>query len=1154
MGEIGEVPNLQVKIDNWGRFFLQRLHHFYRNKCHCDLTLLFSSLDSIKSVKVHRVVLYACTDYFETLDIRADEEHGDFLELSKEMHPDVVMPIISFMYTGKLEYPTTMQQKLYEAADKLGLTVLTKLLKDPSKQNSDSHRSMHPEESNLKTKLQQYEKSLDYASNYDTQDSQDSYLSSSVPSKQVEEPFVTLTLATKTPPQRPNLKPDVTFVSRPSTSGNKSISRATILSRNTVSSLTSIPSKPKMSDLSLPAKLPGRKLPIWKPRKVPLTGSPSLLDSTNEIRQSAKKSMEPQQPQPTRFEWDEDLQDPTTLKRVEDAFDILSYDKAAEIIHPIDFEDDIPDVRRNTSTHNNLGKRNSALISPDSPPSKRPKEIDLRDMKEYGKQQQLRNEILCSEDTEDALDADEVYNSCNEESQDATSLAHTNFSTSTPKPILKTVSKPEPSPLASKRVRFSLEGKENNDKSTEPSVDFTTGKSATVVTKQKTIIKANEAGSGKHAKIVQEMLKKYPNLATRGSVKFKVVTNKQGAVPATVQQAVEGDASSGNKSSSSSVSYIYLVNENSNPMPGFHIDRTEIDKGKEKGFDVDNKNGPWLCYTCNDYEPIGFDSYYNYRKHFVEVHELKIDARICEYCGVRNSKRNYLLFHLYTKHGIKPPNNVSFPKCPDCDYIALSDALLVKHRGSHDLKEGLTCYTCNASFKSFASMQSHLASDFHVQRSSEKEGKIRYICPYCQVSFSDRDSLGKHVIMTHWGKGEKSNNRKNELEMYDEQSGRELPKQYDEESQEMEMEDLGGAASECQTSSELESLSNVASGIATSLNLVGNEQTVIYYEQQTESQDIGGEATVMTGDDYKEYMITENACDIQNEAQYHNLDENEEPTQIENEDSNSRASNAEEVLPTSCSDHDYSEPQAEDTVRQIVSTHAMPGTYSSGPQLIQQILPDQRLVFSTQPNVVFQPSRLNMPQRVLIAPTNVVLSQIGHPGQNVIFPQVISSAGLILSDPVLRQPGNLVQVPNNTVVFTNQEVEDSPNNFTSMEPSVQDPVDENPMEVTEDVEDSVLPDEVNEVNDEPEQIAEEEETNRTTETIESMESMESMESERDEETEKEESSDSASVVKKEGDRSVSRIEAAKIVDDWDEANDNSQSVENRSDGPSRPEF
>lgn len=73
------------------------------------------------------------------------------------------------MYTGKLEYPTTMQQKLYEAADKLGLTVLTKLLKDPSKQNFDSQKSMPSEETNLKAKLQQYERSLDYSTNYDAQ-------------------------------------------------------------------------------------------------------------------------------------------------------------------------------------------------------------------------------------------------------------------------------------------------------------------------------------------------------------------------------------------------------------------------------------------------------------------------------------------------------------------------------------------------------------------------------------------------------------------------------------------------------------------------------------------------------------------------------------------------------------------------------------------------------------------------------------------------------------------------------------------------------------------------------------------------------------------------------------------------------------------------
>lgn len=99
----------------------------------------------------------------------------------------------------------------------------------------------------------------------------------------------------------------------------------------------------------------------------------------------------------------------------------------------------------------------------------------------------------------------------------------------------------------------------------------------------------------------------------------------------------------------------------------------------------------------------------------LKVHELKIDARICEYCGLKNSKRNHLLYHLYTKHGIDPPAHVSFPKCSECDYIALSDALLVKHKSTHDPKS-LTCYTCNVVFKSYSSMQSKMEDHINFAR------------------------------------------------------------------------------------------------------------------------------------------------------------------------------------------------------------------------------------------------------------------------------------------------------------------------------------------------------------------------------------------------------------------------------------------------------
>lgn len=69
------------------------------------------------------------------------------------------------MYTGKLEFPTTLQSRLYEAASKLRMTVLTKLLDDPPKHNSQPQLSSQTEEY---SKINQ-QQSVEYSSNFDTQ-------------------------------------------------------------------------------------------------------------------------------------------------------------------------------------------------------------------------------------------------------------------------------------------------------------------------------------------------------------------------------------------------------------------------------------------------------------------------------------------------------------------------------------------------------------------------------------------------------------------------------------------------------------------------------------------------------------------------------------------------------------------------------------------------------------------------------------------------------------------------------------------------------------------------------------------------------------------------------------------------------------------------
>lgn len=55
-------------------------------------------------LQVHKLVLHACTDYFETLDVMKDSEHGEFLQLSNEMQPDVVIPIIRYNMFSNFQF------------------------------------------------------------------------------------------------------------------------------------------------------------------------------------------------------------------------------------------------------------------------------------------------------------------------------------------------------------------------------------------------------------------------------------------------------------------------------------------------------------------------------------------------------------------------------------------------------------------------------------------------------------------------------------------------------------------------------------------------------------------------------------------------------------------------------------------------------------------------------------------------------------------------------------------------------------------------------------------------------------------------------------------------------------------------------------------
>jgi len=190
-----------------------------------------------------------------------------------------------------------------------------------------------------------------------------------------------------------------------------------------------------------------------------------------------------------------------------------------------------------------------------------------------------------------------------------------------------------------KRVRFDLEEKENVEKSKsndQPNTDDSINN---------------------HAKIIKEVLKKYPHL---------VKNNKNIRLKIMQKEAKSSDAAGRTK-----VSYVVLKSDNL---------LSNDDDSKCNG-NIDGETGPWKCNKCDLDEE--YTNYYMYRRHMQDVHEEKFDPRVCEHCGYKATKRNMLMYHLYTKHNVPPPKSMNFPKCQACSYVALSETLLVRHQINH---------------------------------------------------------------------------------------------------------------------------------------------------------------------------------------------------------------------------------------------------------------------------------------------------------------------------------------------------------------------------------------------------------------------------------------------------------------------------------------
>ncbi|XP_014479956.1 PREDICTED: centrosome-associated zinc finger protein CP190 [Dinoponera quadriceps] len=569
----------QVKVDNWGTFFLQRLQQIYADEELFDLKIRFPTSEI--TVQAHRLVVSVCTDYFIKLESQQkekDENYDGIIVMPSDMPYECVKSIISFMYTGQLEYWTSEQHALYRTAQKMNMTVLTKLL-----------------------------------------DAQ----------------FNTSTLQSET--AKTTVRP-VVAVSKPPTPAKVSTSSAS-------STMSEQP-------------LPGRKLPIWK-RKIEESPATNYELRTFHGVSSIGRPVETT-PGPSRFDLPE--ADEIALG-VFSSFDDITYN-TKPIVQASD----------NYKTGSSSRKR-----SPD------------RDSK---------NDT--TEDEDDDSQGDKGLRDTN--SDDDWSIS-------------KSFSRSQDG--SAKKVRFDLEEKENVEKpksNARPS---------------------SEDSINNHAKIIREVLKKYPHLVKNNkNIRLKIMQKETKSVDS-------------NTACKTKVSYVVLKSDHL-----LSSNNGDENESKCNGSIDGNETGPWKCNKCDLEEE--YTNYYMYRRHMQDVHEEKFDPRICEHCGYKATKRNILMYHLYTKHNVPPPKSLCFPKCQSCSYVALSENLLVRHQINHDhrppsrhhsLPEEVHCGQCNLSFRTLTELTTHQLNTGHGGMTDPKEKGHR--CPYCGKMFVLMTNLQVHLDCNH---------------------------------------------------------------------------------------------------------------------------------------------------------------------------------------------------------------------------------------------------------------------------------------------------------------------------------------------------------------------------------------------------------------------
>ncbi|XP_045131318.1 uncharacterized protein LOC123516194 isoform X2 [Portunus trituberculatus] len=280
----------------------------------------------------------------------------------------------------------------------------------------------------------------------------------------------------------------------------------------------------------------------------------------------------------------------------------------------------------------------------------------------------------------------------------------------------------------------------------------------------------NKGDITSHAKIISEVLKKYPHLVKdKKKIRLKILKKGNekdggGKMKSKVQYLVlsDGDAKSKSVTKVSKTSSLSkhdmttvqtALSERSFECPectdmtfkSYFLLKKHVflsHKDKSNAILSRTENVPYACYKCFANEPLEFENYYTYQQHMGEVHS-KTELRLCNICGFKPRRKIELAYHQHTQHN-KISKSFCFPKCDLCDHIAINDAALLKHRSQHRNADNYTCSVCGVKFCSFGALQGHMQTKLCQTKPS-----VSHKCPHCPMTFARSYNLKAHCKSSH---------------------------------------------------------------------------------------------------------------------------------------------------------------------------------------------------------------------------------------------------------------------------------------------------------------------------------------------------------------------------------------------------------------------